>query len=111
MALRSSANRVREVLGSSVPGMLRGFASAKLPDLPYDFGALEPYISGQIMELHHSKHHNAYVANYNKALEQYAEAEKKGDIAKMIAMQGAIKFNGGGTLQLVLVAPGYGLTC
>lgn len=98
MALRQCAAQVREVLGGNVPGMLRGFASAKLPDLPYDFGALEPYISGQIMEIHHQKHHQAYVTNYNKALEQYAEAEQKGDIAKMIATQGAIKFNGGGEL-------------
>ncbi len=59
-------------------------------------GALEPYISGHIMELHHGKHHAAYVANLNKALEQLAEAEHKNDVAKMIALQDSIKFNGGG---------------
>lgn len=68
----------------------------KLPDLPYDYSALEPYISGQIMELHHGKHHATYVANLNKGLEQLAEAEHKKDVAKMIALQEAIKFNGGG---------------
>ena len=68
----------------------------QLPDLPYDYSALEPVIAGEIMELHHKKHHNAYVTNLNKALEQYAEAEKKGDVAAMIALQSAIKFNGGG---------------
>ena len=47
-------------------------------------------------QLHHSKHHNAYVTNYNVALQQYAEAEQKGDIARMIALHPAIKFNGGG---------------
>lgn len=67
-----------------------------LPDLPYDYSALEPVISGEIMELHHKKHHNAYVTNVNKALEQYAEAEAKNDLAKMIALQSAINFNGGG---------------
>jgi hypothetical protein len=36
-----------------------------LPDLPYDYSALEPYISGKIMELHHGKHHAAYVKNAN----------------------------------------------
>lgn len=68
----------------------------QLPDLPYDYSALEPVIAGEIMELHHKKHHNAYVTNLNKAIEQYAEAEKKGDVAAMIALQSAIKFNGGG---------------
>jgi superoxide dismutase, Fe-Mn family len=68
----------------------------ELPQMPYDFGALEPAISGQIMELHYSKHHQAYVNNLNAALEKYAEAEKKQDVAAMIAHQSAIKFNGGG---------------
>ena len=68
----------------------------KLPDLPYDFSALEPVISGEIMQLHYSKHHNAYVTNLNAALEKYHDAEAKQDIASMIALQQAIKFNGGG---------------
>lgn len=68
----------------------------KLPELPYDFSALEPVISAEIMQLHYSKHHNAYVTNLNIALEKYHEAESKGDLAAMIALQQAIKFNGGG---------------
>ena len=71
-------------------------SSHKLPDLPYDFNALEPVIAAEIMELHYTKHHNTYVTNLNASLEKYAEAEKKGDVAAMIALQGAIKFNGGG---------------
>lgn len=67
-----------------------------LPALPYDFNALEPVISAEIMNLHYTKHHQAYVNNLNKALEQYAEAEQKNDIAAMIALQQAIRFNGGG---------------
>ena len=70
--------------------------SYKLPDLPYDFSALEPVISGEIMELHYSKHHNTYVTNLNAALEKYAEAESKKDVAALIALQKAICFNGGG---------------
>lgn len=68
----------------------------ELPKLPYDFNALEPTISAEIMQLHYTKHHQAYVNNLNKALEQYAEVEAKNDISAMIALQKAIKFNGGG---------------
>lgn len=68
----------------------------KLPDMPYDFSALEPVISGQIMEIHYTKHHNAYVTNLNTALEKYREAESKSDMAAMIGLQQAIRFNGGG---------------
>lgn len=67
-----------------------------LPDLPYDFSALEPVISAEIMQLHYTKHHQAYVNNLNAAIEKYGEAEKAGDVASMIALQSAIKFNGGG---------------
>lgn len=71
----------------------------KLPDLPYDFNALEPVISAEIMNLHYSKHHAAYVANLNKALEQLAEAEQKNDLPAQIALQSAIKFNWGGNIN------------
>jgi Fe-Mn family superoxide dismutase len=71
-------------------------ASFKLPDLAYDFGALEPALSGEIMRLHHGKHHAAYVANLNAALDKYRAAELAGDVAAMVALQQAIRFNGGG---------------
>ena len=45
-----------------------------LDELPYDYSALEPHISGEIMELHHDKHHATYVKGANTALEQLAEA-------------------------------------
>ncbi|KAF4352770.1 hypothetical protein G4B88_010170 [Cannabis sativa] len=73
----------------------RGLQTFSLPDLPYDYGALEPAISGEIMQLHHQKHHQAYVTNYNKALEQLHEAISKGDSATVAKLQSAIKFNGG----------------
>lgn len=68
----------------------------QLPVLPYDFADLEPVISAEIMTLHYTKHHQTYVNNLNKALEQYAEAESKQNLAQMIALEQAIKFNGGG---------------
>ena len=55
--------------------------------------ALEPHISGEIMTLHHSKHHQAYVTGLNAAEEQYAKTESPKD---RIKLQAALKFNGGG---------------
>jgi len=72
---------------------------ATLPDLAYDYGALEPAISGQIMELHHSKHHNTYVTSFNTFTEQIQEAAAKSDIASQIALQPMINFHGGGHLN------------
>ena len=59
-------------------------AKCSLPDLPYDYNSLEPYISADIMKLHHSKHHQTYVNNYNVAEEQLSEAVAKGDQSKII---------------------------
>jgi len=67
-----------------------------LPELPYDYAALEPVISKEIMELHHKKHHQAYTNNLNAALEKYKAAEQANLVDQMIALQSAIKFNGGG---------------
>lgn len=71
----------------------------QLPTLPYELNALEPVISADIMNLHYNKHHATYVANLNKALEQYAEAEEKNDLAAMVALQQTIRFNGGGHIN------------
>lgn len=71
----------------------------ELPKLPYGLDALEPVISAEIMNLHYNKHHQAYVTNLNKAIEQYADLEKKNDLAGMTATLQAIKFNGGGHLN------------
>lgn len=71
----------------------------QLPALPYDFGALEPAISAEIMTLHYTKHHQTYVNNLNKALELFAEAQQKNDLAAMAAQLSAIKFNGGGNIN------------
>lgn len=72
---------------------------ATLPDLPYDYNALEPVICAEIMTLHHSKHHNAYVTNYNIAAEKLQEAIQKNDTNAQIALQNAIRFNGGGHIN------------
>lgn len=64
-----------------------------LPDLEYDFGALEPHISGRIMELHHGKHHRAYVDGANKTLEQLQEARQKGNFDTVGALERTLAFN------------------
>src|SRR5581483_966976 len=64
-----------------------------LPDLPYDYSALEPHISGKIMELHHGKHHAGYVKNANSALQQLEEARDKEDFARLAALERALAFN------------------
>jgi Fe-Mn family superoxide dismutase len=67
-----------------------------LPELPYDYAALEPNISARIMELHHDKHHATYVAGANKALEQLAEAREKNDFANVAKYSKDLAFNLGG---------------
>lgn len=70
-----------------------------LPELTFDYKALEPIISGEIMQLHHQKHHQTYITNYNAAEVQLQEAVQKNDTTKIIALQGALKFNGGGHIN------------
>jgi len=64
-----------------------------LPDLDYDFGALEPHISGQIMELHHGKHHKAYVEKANETLEKLEQARSGKDFTRLAALEKALAFN------------------
>ncbi|MEO8503564.1 MAG: superoxide dismutase [Acidobacteriota bacterium] len=75
----------------------------ELPPLPYAFNALEPFIDARTMEIHHDKHHAAYVANLNKALEGHPDLQNKSveellgnlqDIPE--AIRGAVRNNGGG---------------
>jgi Fe-Mn family superoxide dismutase len=64
-----------------------------LPDLDYDFGALEPHISGMIMELHHGKHHAGYVKNANATLGRLDEARAMEDFTRLAALERALAFN------------------
>ena len=70
-----------------------------LPELPYDYSALEPHISATIMELHHSKHHQAYVTGANTALEQLAEARESGNLANVNKLEKDLAFNLGGHIN------------
>jgi Fe-Mn family superoxide dismutase len=64
-----------------------------LPDLPYDYAALEPVVSGRIMELHHDKHHAAYVKGANAAIEQLATKRKDGDFATITMLEKNLAFH------------------
>ena len=70
-----------------------------LPDLDYDYGALEPHISAEIMELHHSKHHATYVKGANTALEKMAEARESEDFATIGKLSKDLAFNLGGHIN------------
>jgi len=67
-----------------------------LPDLPYDYAALEPHISGRIMQLHHDKHHAAYVTGANTALAKLAEARASGNLDAVNLHEKNLAFNLGG---------------
>jgi Fe-Mn family superoxide dismutase len=64
-----------------------------LPDLPYDYSALEPHVSATIMELHHDKHHAAYVKGANEAIEQLEEAREKQDFTRLTALERKLAFH------------------
>jgi superoxide dismutase, Fe-Mn family len=106
-ALRAAVNlqssKIPSTIAKSSAALLSSVSSsggvAALPDLPYDYNALEPAISAETMQLHHSKHHNTYVTNLNAAVEKLDKALSAGDVSAIIALQGALKFNGGGHIN------------
>ena len=91
----------------------------ELPPLPYSHDALEPHIDTQTMQIHHGKHHNAYVTNLNKALEGHAALAEQ-SIEALVSnlstvpedIRGAVRNNGGGhanhSLFWTVMAPGKG---
>jgi Fe-Mn family superoxide dismutase len=64
-----------------------------LPDLDYDYSALEPYYSGEMLELHHDKHHAAYVSGVNGALEQLEAARSADDFEAITGLEKKLAFN------------------
>jgi len=68
-------------------------AAYSLPDLPYDYGALEPHYSAEVLELHHDKHHAAYVKGANDTLEKLDAARSSDDFAAIVGLQKSLAFN------------------
>ncbi len=64
-----------------------------LPELPYDYPALEPHLSGRILELHHDKHHKAYVDGANKVLERLEDARASGDYGSINQLEKNLAFH------------------
>ncbi|CAO3612714.1 unnamed protein product [Mucor fragilis] len=93
----------RSIKSTSIKSTLRPLTAIRtkvtLPDLPYGYDALEPYINTEIMKLHHSKHHQTYVNGFNAAEEKLQGAFKSNDLTEQLALQNALKFNGGGHIN------------
>ena len=84
----------------------------ELPALPYSHDALEPHIDSRTMEIHHGKHHNAYINNLNNALADYADLQSKSveallkDLSTVpVSIRTAVRNNGGGHLNHSLFWP------
>ena len=88
-----------------------------LPDLDYDYSSLEPHIDAKTMEIHHSKHHQAYISKFDAALEGSSLAQKKVfDILSDFAsvpdeVKGAVRNNGGGHINHSLFWKVIGPNC
>jgi superoxide dismutase, Fe-Mn family len=65
----------------------------ELPELPYDYSALEPHLSAEILELHHGKHHKAYVDGANTTFEKLGEARSSGDFGTINQLEKNMAFH------------------
>ena len=65
----------------------------ELPPLDYDYDALEPYCSARVLELHHDKHHKAYVDGVNATLEKLAVARASSDLSALVGLEKTLAFN------------------
>src|SRR5258706_14312612 len=65
----------------------------ELPELPYDYSALEPYLSGEILQLHHGKHHQAYVDGANTTFRKLGEARESGDFGTINQLEKNMAFH------------------
>merc|ERR1712226_114998 len=81
---------------------IRSFTKAVLPDLKFDYAELEPHLSAEILELHHAKHHQTYINNYNMMSEQLGEAKEKGDEETIQKLASPIAFNYGGYVNHII---------
>jgi hypothetical protein len=102
--------RLMQMIGSRIkaPEERKIVSEYSLPDLSYDYGALEPHIAGEIMQLHHSKHHQTYVTGLNSTLEQLADARAKGEFGALGGLEKSLAFNLGGHVTFWTTCPRTG---
>lgn len=91
-----TVNETLRALSVSATAAASANVNIQLPDLPYDYDALEPVISSEIMRLHHTKHHQGYVNNLNNALNTIHSTDH---VPTLVSLQSALIFNGGGHLN------------
>src|SRR3954447_3316006 len=96
---------VEHILREQTTRRLKGarYMAFELPDLPYGYDALEPHIDAETMRIHHDKHHQAYITNLNKALQDHPDLQNKSVVALLEGLAGlpknvqtAVRNNGGG---------------
>ena len=110
--------RLNSILILFISCSVMSFGQYKLPDLPYKYNALEPYIDSTTMHIHHDFHHATYVNNLNKALEKYPELYKK-EVLELVQnlnelptdIQTTVRNNAGGVFNhsffwKIMAAPG-----
>lgn len=94
--LHKSAERLLNTAPKGQQGKRVPIGEHKLPPLPYDYNALEPYISEKIMKLHHDKHHKSYVDGLNKAEKKMEKARQTGDFDLLKHWEREAAFHGSG---------------
>ena len=87
------------MLASRIARRFTGFSKVALPDQKYDYSELAPVLSAEILEIHHGKHHQNYVNQYNNLMPQLEEAMAKGDANKVAVLSNGVKFNAGGHIN------------
>lgn len=93
---REERKDMKQMLGLEKSGGRVPIGGHTLPPLPYDYGALEPYISKEIMRLHHTKHHQSYVDGLNKAEKELEKSRKTGDFELVKHWERELAFHGAG---------------
>src|SRR3954452_11725001 len=90
---RATSKATSTAPSRATPGQERLMPVYTLPELPYDMSALEPHYSAEVLELHHDKHHAAYVAGANTTLERLGEARDSDDYGSINMLQKNLAFH------------------
>ena len=90
---------ITNVIKKNLSGQVNTVSRVQLKHLPYEIGALEPIMSGHLLDFHYGKHHRTYVNNLNNLLEQQAEANATNNLSKYMGLQQQLRFNGGGHIN------------